>query len=479
MNDEPNNQTPPSDSGPVRVYDRPDVPPSQVRRKRLTIIIAIIGVLISLLLLFLGPLRNVLSAREEPAWTPPGTETPVTGAITTTAGLPPGMSAAQATARARNGTATRAPTWTPGVNLGDIKGSPTVAGALPTLAPAPTTTPRATATLPATTVPPTATRPPTFTVEPPATAEPTAPGTGASLPGAISRGRALAFVSDRTGSPQIWVMDATGGNQIQVTQTGANASPSWSTDNRFLYYIGERSGDTSIYRLDVTSGREERIVSDASIVTARPLPTGELARLRMEDGRYTLYVGERRLYQLDRSFQFQFSPDGRRVVIDPNAPPRVIIVVDVATTQAAEVAPANSWNAAWGAGNRLAYVSDRTGVASVYIAGPNGEEARAISPGDKWAQAPAFSSDGSAVAFIGGDGPAWNVYTVPATGGEARRVGGPANPGKSPLWQPAGSLLAYESDRTGNWDIYATGPDGNERNLTNAPGNDSDPAWTW
>jgi Tol biopolymer transport system component len=458
----------------VRVYDRPEVPPSQVRRKRLTIIIAIIGVLISLLLLFLGPLRNVLSAREAPAWTPPGTETPVTGAITSTALLPPGMSAAQATARARNGTATPAPTWTPGVDLGAVKGSPTVSGALPTLIPAPTTTPRATATLPPTAVQPAATLAPTATIEPTS-----APDTGAALPGAISGGRALAFVSDRTGSPQVWVMDASGGNQMQVTQMGNNRAPAWSTDNRFLYYIGERSGDTSVYRLDVTTGREERVLSDASIVSARPLPNGQLARLRMEEGRYTLYVGDRRLYQLDRSFQFQFSPDGRRVVIDPNAAPRVISVVDVATTQAVEVAPANSWNAAWGAGNRLAYISDRTGVASVYIAGPNGEEARAISPGDKWSQAPAFSSDGSAVAFIGGDGPAWNVYVAPATGGDARRVGGPANPGKSPLWQPAGSLLAYESDRAGNWDIFVTDPQGNERNLTDAPGNDSDPAWTW
>ena len=113
------------------------------------------------------------------------------------------------------------------------------------------------------------------------------------------------------------------------------------------------------------------------------------------------------------------------------------------------------------------------------MAGPNGEEARAVSPGDKWSQAPAFSSDGAAIAFIGGDGPAWNVYIVQATGGNARRVGGPANPGKSPAWQPAGRLIVYESDRAGNWDIYATDPDGNERPLTNDPGNDVDPAWTW
>ena len=121
----PGGQPPPPPSGGVRVYDRPDVPPSQQRRKRLTIIMAVIGVLLSLLLLGLGPLRTVLSARSDPAWTPPGTLTPAGGAAgaeltgTATTGLPPGMSAAQATARARNGTATIAPTWTPGVDIGD------------------------------------------------------------------------------------------------------------------------------------------------------------------------------------------------------------------------------------------------------------------------------------------------------------------------------------------------------------------------
>jgi Tol biopolymer transport system component len=493
--------------GAVRVYDRPDVPPSQVRRKRLMIVIGAIGVLVSLLLLLAGPLRGVLSARDEPAWTPPGTETPaggmgITGTVTGTidgtavAGLPPGMSAAQATDRARRGTDTPAPTWTPGVDLGGAAGTVAAPGALPTLAPAPTTTPPATATLPptltlppptntqppptATQPPPTATIAPTVAPPPTAVAQPTAAaGTGASLPAALSGGRALAFVSDRSGSPQVWVMDASGSNQLQVTQAGRNTSPSWSLDNRFLYYIGERGGDTSVYRLDITNGSEERLVSNPDIVAARPMPNGQLSLVVMEEGRYTLYAGDRRLYQLDRAFQFQFSPDGRRVLIDPNAPPRVIIVVDVATTQAVEVAPANSWNAGWGPGSRLAYVSDRTGIASVYISGPNGEEARFISPGDKWSQAPAFSSDGSAVAFIGGDGPAWNVYVVGSVGGEARRVGGPANPGKSPAWQPTGALIAYESDRAGHWDIYVTDPQGNERNLTNAPSNDVDPAWTW
>jgi TolB protein len=221
------------------------------------------------------------------------------------------------------------------------------------------------------------------------------------------------------------------------------------------------------------------VLQDPSIVNARPLPNGQLAIMRTNDGSYTLYVGDRRLFQLDRAFQYQFSPDGRRVVIDPNNDPRVISVVDVATTKAQDVAPARSWNAGWGQGDRLTYVSDRSGIASVYVAGPNGEEAQTISPANKWSQAPAFSSDGSQIAFVGGDGAAWNVYVSGADGQDVRKVGGPANPSKSPIWQPGGQLMAYESNRAGNWDLFVTDPSGKERPLTSDPGNDVDPAWTW
>ncbi len=159
-------------------------------------------------------------------------------------------------------------------------------------------------------------------------------------------------------------------------------------------------------------------------------------------------------------------------------------MVDVGSTKATEVAPARSWNAGWGQGDRLTYVSDRAGIAGVYVAGPNGEEPRVVSPAGKWSQAPAFSSDGSQIAFIGADGAAWNLYVAGASGqgangGNARKVGGPANPAKSPVWQPGGGLIAFESNRAGNWDIYVTDANGNERALTNDPGNDVDPAWTW
>ena len=73
-------------------------------------------------------------------------------------------------------------------------------------------------------------------------------------------GRYLALISDRTGSPQVYVRDMQRKKMNRITETGKyNVSPSWSPDGKFIAYAIKREGVSSIYRIDPKSKEENRV----------------------------------------------------------------------------------------------------------------------------------------------------------------------------------------------------------------------------
>ena len=48
-----------------------------------------------------------------------------------------------------------------------------------------------------------------------------------------------------------------------------------------------------------------------------------------------------------------------------------------------------------------------------------------------------------------------------------------------PAWSPDGTKIAFDSERDGNWEIYVMNADGTgQTNLTNDPAYDSEPDWS-
>ncbi len=77
-------------------------------------------------------------------------------------------------------------------------------------------------------------------------------------------GSTIYFTSDRSGGPQIYKININGGDAQRVTFNGNyNISPRISPDGKMLSYISRRDGKFQLYVLDLTNGQELRL-SDSS-----------------------------------------------------------------------------------------------------------------------------------------------------------------------------------------------------------------------
>lgn len=79
-------------------------------------------------------------------------------------------------------------------------------------------------------------------------------------------GRRVAFVSDRGGSAQIFVMDADGTNQrvlvpFEYGQTGASHSPDWSPDGAAVAFHRDVAGGRQIHVYEFASGRTRTVTT--------------------------------------------------------------------------------------------------------------------------------------------------------------------------------------------------------------------------
>ena len=106
-------------------------------------------------------------------------------------------------------------------------------------------------------------------------------------------GSKIAFVSDRDGDNEIYVMDADGSNVTQLTVNGvADTEPDWSPDGTKIAFLSLRDGQAEIYVMDADGSNQTRL-TDNSTIDAQPnwSPDGtKIAFQSYRDGNDEIYV---------------------------------------------------------------------------------------------------------------------------------------------------------------------------------------------
>jgi TolB protein len=98
-----------------------------------------------------------------------------------------------------------------------------------------------------------------------------------TTPAWSSDGAKIAFSSSRSGDPEIWIADATGGNAHKITSfRGPDVSPTWNPrTNSQIAWVSGRTGLPQIYTMDQDGANVARLTDGGYAVSPSWSPSGQ------------------------------------------------------------------------------------------------------------------------------------------------------------------------------------------------------------
>jgi serine/threonine protein kinase len=318
----------------------------------------------------------------------------------------------------------------------------------PTFTPAATDTPVPTSTL---TLTATATATLTYTPVPTFTPFPTATPTPTALPSATPFGGGsgqIAFVSERDGNREIYLMNSDGSNQSRLTNNaGKDWDPACSPLGNQIVFYSERDGNAEIYVMNL-DGSNLRNLSNNPANEHHPAWSPDGSRIAFSSTR----SGNEELYMMNT--------DGSGVT-------------QLTNNGGSDGGPSWSPDGQW-----IAFGSDRDGNSEIYIMSVAGSDLIRLTYSDGDDGAPAWSPDGRQIAFMSHRDGNWEVYVIDIVDNTLRNLTNAQSNDWWPEWSADGTQIAFISDRDGTGEIYLADSDGrNPRRLTDPSSWNDSPSW--
>ena len=268
----------------------------------------------------------------------------------------------------------------------------------------------------------------------------------------------IAFASNRDGNSEIYVMNADGTNQRRLTNHPKNDwSPSWSPDGKRIAFMSDRDGHahpihdwrsptSEIYVMDANGGNQQNLTND---------PHGDRSPSWSPDGKHIVFETDRdnnsEIYVMNADGTNQrrltnnrtedrypaWSPDGERIAFSARREGHVVhnldstyeiyvMDVDGENQQRLTENRNNDWRPSWSPdGKRIAFSSDRKGDLAnfeIYVMDADGGNQQKLTNHRAWDGSPSWSPNGERIVFWSERDEKSEIYVMDANGGNLQNL---------------------------------------------------------
>lgn len=246
----------------------------------------------------------------------------------------------------------------------------------------------------------------------------------------------IVYRSDESGNQDIWIINTNGTGKMNLTAdfTGDDGDPNFSPDGTKILFTSDRDGDNELYTMDLTGGN----------VVQLTMNTGDdIYPAWSHDGTKIAYSDEGNIAVMDANgqnamtltsggldFSPSWSPNGSQIAYHAMAGNFEIFVMgsdgsnptNISMNAAAEEYPAWSPD-----GSKIVFRRGGTS-AGLFTIAPSGGTATPLGVDGSY---PAWSADGSMIAYAND-----SISVIPAAGGAPTIIVPAGQNSRYPSWEP-------------------------------------------